>query len=248
MKLAHPELRSRLASEYVLGTMRGRTRRRFEEYLKRDAALRAEVVRWEERLTPLAARLAPVDPPARVWQRIESRLDRAASRRAAVEPLRRPGLWHSLVFWRNLGLAASVVAATLFVLQFGLKPAKPDPILTAVLAEEANNAVRLFIEQPKANVLNIKMVKPWANGPEKQHQLWVYPANGGAPRPVAIINSKGDTLLNLSELDSKLIDGAQFAVSIEAAGGSQTGMPGRIVCRGTIAWIPKRPPLPPKQT
>lgn len=248
MKLAHPELRSRLASEYVLGTMRGRTRRRFEEYLKRDATLRAEVARWEERLTPLAERLAPVEPPARVWQRIEARLDRAASRRAAMEAPRKSGLWHSLEFWRNLGLAASVVAATLLAMQFAVKPAKPDPILTAVLAEEANNAVRLFIEQPRANVLNIKMVKPWANGPEKQHQLWVFPANGGAPRSIGIINSKGDTLLNLSELDSKLIDGAQFAVSIEAVGGSQSGMPGRIVCKGTIAWIPKRPPLPPKQT
>lgn len=245
MKLSHPDLRSRLASEYVLGTLRGHARRRFEEYLKRDPALRAEVVRWEQHLSPLAARLKPVDPPARVWQRIEARLDRASRGR---EPRPAGGMWQSLAFWRGLGLAASGLAAVLLVATFTLKPAGPEPILTAVLAEDSN-AVRLFIEQPKTDVLNVRMVKPWANGPDKVHQLWVIPAGGGAPRSVGVINSHGDTLIKVAGLDSKLADGALFAVSIEPPGGSSTGAPtGRVVCKGTIAWIPQRANRAPSQT
>lgn len=245
MKLAHPDLRSRLASEYVLGTMRGPTRRRFEEYLKRDPALRAEVVRWEEHLSPLAERLDPVDPPARVWQRIEMRLDRATRRR---EPAKAAGgLWQSIAFWRGLGLAATGLATILLVTTFSLKPAGPEPILTAVLAEDSN-AVRLFIEQPKANVLKVRMIKPWTNGPDKAHELWVIPA-GGAPRSVGVINSHGDTQISLAGLDARLAEGALFAVSIEPPGGSTTGAPtGKVVCKGTIAWLPQRGHRPPGQT
>ena len=54
MKLAHPDLRNRLAAEYVLGTMQGGARRRFRAYVQRDAGLQAEVARWETHLTPLA--------------------------------------------------------------------------------------------------------------------------------------------------------------------------------------------------
>ena len=245
MKLAHPDLRSRLASEYVLGTMRGPARRRFEEYLKRDPALRAEVVRWEDHLSPLAERLRPVDPPARVWQRIEMRLDRASRRQQSGKAA--GGLWQSIAFWRGVGLAATSLAAVLLVTSLATKPAGPEPILTAVLAEDSN-AVRLFIEQPKANVLKVRMIRPWANGPDKAHELWVIPS-AGAPRSVGVINSHGDTLINIAGLDSKLADGALFAVSIEPPGGSTTGAPtGKVVCKGTIAWLPPRGNRSPGQT
>ncbi|MBL0123996.1 MAG: hypothetical protein IPP88_15140 [Betaproteobacteria bacterium] len=76
MKLAHPELRSRLAAEYVLGTMKGGARRRFQDYLRRDTALQADVARWEAHLTPLAQRLPAIEPPARVWASIQAQISK----------------------------------------------------------------------------------------------------------------------------------------------------------------------------
>ena len=52
-----PELQQRLAAEYVLGTLRGRARARFQEWLRRDAALRRVVEAWEARHFPRLAQV-----------------------------------------------------------------------------------------------------------------------------------------------------------------------------------------------
>ena len=67
-----PQLRDALAAEYVLGTLAGRARRRFEAWLKPDAALRLTVSEWEARLTPMAAVIEEVLPPKRLWERVSS--------------------------------------------------------------------------------------------------------------------------------------------------------------------------------
>src|SRR5512134_3083053 len=92
-----PELKDRLAAEYVLGTLRGRARLRFQAWLREDAALRRTVAEWESRLAPMAVGIAEVRPPGRVWTAIQSRLGGGA-------PAAKPGLWESLAFWRNWGL------------------------------------------------------------------------------------------------------------------------------------------------
>jgi len=245
MKLAHPELRNSLASEYVLGTMKGAARRRFEEYLRHDVELQREVQRWENHLTPLTNRLPSINPPDRVWSRIEARLDRAVAKNDASKPI---GLWESLAFWRNLGLGASGLAAALLVAVMASKPVvvDQDPLLTAVLAED-NNVVRILVEQPKAGLLNVKMVKPWRTDTGFAHELWVIPKEG-APRSVGVINDATDTRISLAGLDSKLVDGAVFAVSLEPPGGSPTGAPtGKVVCKGTIAWMPSKKTRPATQ-
>lgn len=242
MKLAHPELRSRLASEYVLGTMKGGARRRFEQYLRRDPALRVEVTNWEARLMPLADRLKPVVPHARVWEKIDMRID--GFNRGSRSVNKKTGLWESIAFWRNFGLGAGGVAAALLTAMLILKPYDQDPMLTAVLAED-NNVARVFIEQPKSGMLMVKMVTPWKTMNGMALQLWVVPKDG-APRSLGIINDTGETKIVLVGMDEKLSGGLVFAISKEPPGGSPTGQPtGNVMCKGAIARMPgKLPPAP----
>ena len=70
----NPQLRDKLAAEYVLGTLRGRARARFESLLRYDPSLQRTVAEWEAGITPLAAAASEIAPPERVWQAIERRI------------------------------------------------------------------------------------------------------------------------------------------------------------------------------
>lgn len=72
MRYRDPELLDALAAEYVLGTLRGPAARRFEHLAAQDLLVRQAVQRAERRLSPLAAELAPVTPPAVIWEQIET--------------------------------------------------------------------------------------------------------------------------------------------------------------------------------
>ena len=58
MNYDRPELRDRLAAEYVLGTLRGRARRRYQRLLRDDLVTRVDVTRWEQRLQARTHRMA----------------------------------------------------------------------------------------------------------------------------------------------------------------------------------------------
>ena len=64
----------RLAGEYVLGTLRGRARRRFERWLL-SPQVGALVKAWEDRLSGLEPTLRGVTPPPAVWRGLENRLE-----------------------------------------------------------------------------------------------------------------------------------------------------------------------------
>lgn len=238
MKLTHPDLRSRLAGEYVLGTLHGGARRRFEELLRSDYSLRAEVSKWETQLTPLAARLKPVTPPDRVWKNIEARIMGSRAGRAEQEAAK-PGWLSSLALWRGVGIAASVMLVAMLALKINVNPVEA-PKMMAVL-EEADGA-RMVIEQPKAGLLKARLVRNWKSFPDKSHELWVIPASG-APRSLGVVNDSGETIITVAGLDTKLADGAVFAVTLEPKGGSPSGAPtGGILCKGAIARLPVKVP------
>ena len=238
MKLTHPELRIRLAGEYVLGTLHGGARRRFEEFLRSDYSLRAEVARWEGQLTPLAARIQPITPPHHVWTRIEALLDAQRAGKGVAVAAKSSWL-NSLTLWRGLSVAASVMLVAMLALKTSVAPVEA-PKMMAVL-EEADGA-RMVIEQPKAGLLKARLVRDWQSFPDKSHELWVIPANG-APRSLGVMNDKGETLISLAGLDAKLADGALFAVTVEAKGGSPSGAPTTApVCKGSIARLPAKSP------
>ena len=68
-------LRQKLAAEYVLGTLRGGARRRFEGWMHQDADLRNITAQWQQRLAPMAEFAGDVKPPRSVWTGIERRLN-----------------------------------------------------------------------------------------------------------------------------------------------------------------------------
>jgi anti-sigma-K factor RskA len=234
MRLADPALRHALAASYVLGTLRGPARRRFERAVGADAALAGLVSRWEDFLTPLAEDVKPVAPPARLWPSIEARLGR---RRAPATA----GLWSSLAFWRWLGAGFATAAIALLALTVGLRGQAPfetatlaqKPALVAVLSTP-EQAPRMVVEHA-GGAIQVRVIAPWPATAESDLELWVVPKEG-APRSLGVVPKAGSAQLRPAQLDRLLADGVAFAVSREPPGGSPTGAPtGPVLCSGPIA-------------
>ena len=79
-----------------------------------------------------------------------------------------------------------------------------------------------------------------AAAPTFEKALVMIPKDG-APRSLGVINDTTDTRISVAGLDARLANGALFAVSLEPLGGSPSGAPtGKVVCKGSIAWMPPK--------
>lgn len=218
MDYSRPLLADRLASEYVLGTLRGPARRRFEALLPGHPALRAAVARWQARLIPLAAGMQPVAPRGEVWAGIERRLFGVAAA-VTVTPW-----WERLALWRGLSAVATVAA-----LSFGLLLSQPQPAAPPIVivlgaspdAQGVQSASFVASVTPDGRALVLKPIGPVALDAGRALELWSVPS-AGAPRSLGVVRPDQATTV----LRTKLLDGtAAFAVSLEPAGGSPTGAP-----------------------
>ena len=231
-----PELQERLAAEFALGTLRGRARERFRRWMAEDVAIADAAMQWEMRLAPMAAAVAPVQPPARVWRGILGRLD--AGRQAGSE-----GVWTSLAFWRNLGLAASGMAAALLAAIGLIAPQAPQqappPVVLrvpsnemaatylAVLSDLKTQKPMLVVSAGRdSHDLWVKTLDPAIHVPDKSLELWALPP-GQAPKSLGVVApSEKMTALKLAAVaDQSLADIPALAISLEPKGGSRTGAP-----------------------
>jgi len=238
MDYSRPELADRLAAEYVAGTLRGPARRRLQALLPAHPALRAAVREWERRLMPLTGALAPVEPPATVWPRVESRLfgearDAAASVGAArAARAARAPWWTQLAFWRGLSAIATVAAVSLAVLLASPPPAQPPIVVVLSGTGDAAQGAGGFVASVTADGRAL-VTKPLVNvslEAGRALELWSVPPQG-APRSLGLISASGATVVQRG----RLLDGtAALAVSLEPAGGSPTGAP-----TGPILYVGK---------
>jgi len=82
------EDRQGLAAEYVLGTLDAAERAQADALLLEDAEFSTVVRQWERRLGELNVMVAPVEPPAPVWDKIRDSIARASP----ATPMRLPEL------------------------------------------------------------------------------------------------------------------------------------------------------------
>lgn len=235
MDYSRAPLADRLAAEYVLGTLRGPARRRFDTLLPAHPALRAAVARWQDALVPLAASVKPVAPSPRVWQGIENRL--FAERRAANDAPSVPKRWwQSVLPWRAATGFATAAALVMGIALTLPKPAQP-PVLVVLAPSDAAAGAALqnarFVASVSADGrgLVLRPIETLSPGPQRALELWAVPGKG-APRSLGLVAGEGATKVIRTEL---LRDTAAFAISVEPEGGSPTGAPtGPIISVGKL--------------
>lgn len=228
MKIDSLVLKQMLAAEFVLGTLRGGARRRFERMLREDRWLRGEVRFWEERFAAVGA-LEPVPARPLVWAQIQKRMRESGNKIVAM-PAPRVGIFDAWRGWAILATAASAVLAVLLIRAQQAPPQElqervvevPVQVQTFVAAlrlpdEEAQWTVSIA---PQSEVLRIAANGPAKLGGENDYELWW-------------VSESGVTSLGLLPRDGRVQRtmpagirvGAEgkVAVSREPAGGAPPG-------------------------
>jgi anti-sigma-K factor RskA len=233
MNYDKPELRRRLAAEYVLGTLAGPARRRFQRLLETDSSLRQDVAWWENRLHTLYGGLAPVRPRAEVWDDIQRRLGNDLKGAPIVGNVDTALIAaNESRFWRFWASVSTAIAAV-FALALLLRAPTPVPVAPAPVATSAAPSWVALLQMPNSTMHWTVSLSPQrgemtaAAGGEPpaldghSPELWWLSPQG--PVAIGVLPLTGGGTMQLP----KGMGGGEIklAVSIEPAGGSPTGKP-----------------------
>lgn len=227
------QTRHALAAEYVIGTMRGLARKRFQRLIMQYPQIREATYQWEEHFNNLGAQLKPIAPDPKVWQRIEQRLDNnndAINLKNVVKLQRHSSkLWKG---WSLLATAAALVLAVLLVQPQFDAPLKSDQF--TVVQDAQSKSLWLISIYPRT--IEVAATKNLIARMNNDYQLWMVPNDGSAPISLGILPQSGEVSLpKTAQFDQLEI--AALAVSLEPLGGSPTGAPTEVLYISELAIL-----------
>jgi anti-sigma-K factor RskA len=151
------------AAEYVLGTLDGEERAQADALILVDAAFAAAVARWERRLGELNVLVAPVEPPAPVWERIKAGLSTTGQTAVlhlpevpappvAAASADAPGaeiiqMRQRMQRWRGFSTITGLMAACLVGIVL-LREFKPDMLPSELRPQRPVQVVERIVERP----------------------------------------------------------------------------------------------------
>ena len=225
-----------LAAEYALGTLSAAERAEAEARRARDPAFDRAVAAWERRLGPLAEVVAPVQPPAGLYNKIRAQIGLAShvvslkARQQAIE--RRASRW------RNAAGAMAALAASLagvVVWQDYQRRQMPTQYVAVLQADKTLPAFLLTVDT-KSNMFVISAMQKPAE-PETSYQLWLVHDDMPQPKSLGVFDDAAMDVRPMQPagpMHDMMMDGT-YAVSVEPKGGSPTGLPtGPVVFSGRL--------------
>lgn len=234
------------AAEYVLGLLDGDELAEAEGRLAADGDFAAAVDAWRLRLADLDATAPRLPADAVLWQRIAASLEPARPRpatplrAAGLRPTLRSGrltpLWQSLRLWRGLTATASLAAAALLVM-IAVGPARQAaPAFVAVLMSDAGRPAAVLQADTDGHVTLIPLaVAPLPAG--RALQVWTRPMPSAPLVAIGLMDQVRTVRLDLRHASPARLS-QYFAVSLEPAGGSPTGLPtGPVLMQGDLAAV-----------
>lgn len=201
-----------LAAEYVLGTLTGAARRRFETWMLESPRVRRQVWYWERRFQALNGAIPERRPPAALWRKVRGRIDRSGAG------------FHAWGWPLGGLLAASLVIA---VMVFWPAPPAPQHFVGVIQNSQAEPLWVLGTRSEDGRrYLSMQGVQVDAPADRRAFELWLLPRSGAAISmgllPAA---GKEQTAALTDEQLQVLRRSRTLAVSLEPAGGSPTGQP-----------------------
>lgn len=229
-----PEGDDIVAAEYVLGVQSAEERAATARRIESDAAFARLVDAWEMNFSPLALSYEEAPPPAALKAVIERRLFSDAPQATA-----RPGLWQSLALWRGLTVAAFAALALAIALPLLAPPAETprEMRLIASLAADDSDVRYMAVYDPVHDEIGLSHVSG-AREEGRDFELWVIEGDD-PPVSLGVIPVGGTVHLRVpGAVDAEMSEGMIFAISLEPAGGSPSGLPtGPVVAAGDLRGI-----------
>jgi anti-sigma-K factor RskA len=220
-----PEIHE-LAGEYVLGTLTADQRRAVEVRQATDAALRAAVLAWEDRLLPLASLAEPVALSPRLWKRIVRSIDALAlpvRRAAPPKPWWRD--WNSLGLWRGLsagGLATAAILAAVLVGRIMDPP--PATRFMVVLVAPDDKAPGWVVQTSASRQIELIPLGAVEVPADKALQFWTKAEGWSGPVSLGLVTPGQSMKVPVDKLPA-MQSNQLFELTLEPRTGSPTGKP-----------------------
>ncbi len=236
MNYNNPELIERLSAEYVLGTLQGKARDRFERLMENSHRIRMAVWNWENHITPIAAVAPAVSTPFHLWPDIKARIN-GSTTKAIVHSS--SSLAKVSDFWRWWSFAATAACLVLAILFTTQTPNLHTADSVAIFANDQAQPQWLVSFDIESGQLKARALNDIAVEAGRAFELWLLPETGN-PRSLGLLPVSGGLGAEVSNplplaLIELLRSANGLAVSIEPAGGSPTGLPtGPVVMQSSI--------------
>ena len=213
MRYTHAPLMEHLASAYVLGTLQGGARRRFERLQRDRQDVSMLVTQWEARLGQLAKSIPAQEPSPRLWAAISARtLPKVRSTEG-----RRPAWlgWLKPAGFGLGGLAGGVImASVVFVTapslflstdQVAMRSGERLPqSYVGVLSDAQGNGKLLVSSLRHGKTVALKVIGPLTPPANGRLVLWALPADAPA-LALGTVPTSGTSIAQLPDTSEKLL-------------------------------------------
>ena len=226
MNITDRELIDGLCQRYVVGTMRGAARVRFEQILKNNKDLADSLLEWEEIMSPLALMLEPIAPSELSLPRIMRSIKRKVVIQQDEVPQQRfaPLAMAAMIMLMGVGWWSAANQEPLVITKNIIKTVVEESKV-AVINSEKGDVLWLTKMYPKSGRIDVAVQGKLQPVADKDYELWALTASG---KPVSLgllpKSDKASLALSVAKLEA-LGSSAKLAVSLEPLGGSPKDVP-----------------------
>ena len=223
MKYDDPELIDRIAAEYVLGTLSGSARGRFERLVTEREDVRRAVESWNQRLDPLAEHAPKVPPPPGAWETICARITPIPKDESDRHWLQ------TVAFWKRFASTAALIAVIMGIILVLPEPDSPGPVAgdyVVMMEDELRRAIWVIDTANQVAELRVEKVAPMEMPAGMQCLLWLKEAETGDMYVLGVLPDEGSATIPVPPKLRHKLPGT-LMVSIEDAGTLNPDHPGQ---------------------